>query len=61
VRWGSDGNAQIIGVVPDNKLFLNLEILPGVGAESAQKTLDPTSVPSDLLTERAKRGESSPP
>jgi hypothetical protein len=29
-----------------------------VGSESARKMLDPTSVPSDLLIERAKRGRS---
>ena len=30
--------------------------LPVTGAESVRKLLDPTSVPSDLLIERARRG-----
>jgi carboxymethylenebutenolidase len=38
--------------------LLDPDVLPVVGSESARKMLDPTSVPSDLLIERAKRGES---
>jgi carboxymethylenebutenolidase len=34
--------------------LLDPKVLPVVGSESAQKMLDPTSVPSDLLIERAK-------
>ncbi len=34
------------------------DVLPVVGSESAKKMLDPTSVPSDLLIERANRGRS---
>jgi carboxymethylenebutenolidase len=37
---------------------LDPDVLPVVGSESARKMLDPTSVPSDLLIERAKRGRS---
>ena len=35
--------------------LLDPESLPVVGSESARKMLDPTSVPSDLLIERARR------
>jgi carboxymethylenebutenolidase len=34
--------------------LLDPNVLPVVGSESAQKMLDPSSVPSDLLIERAK-------
>jgi carboxymethylenebutenolidase len=36
--------------------LLDANTLPVVGSESARKMLDPTSVPSELLIERAKRG-----
>jgi len=36
--------------------LLDPNSLPVVGSESARKMLDPTSVPSDLLIERARRG-----
>jgi carboxymethylenebutenolidase len=36
--------------------LLDPDSLPVVGLESARKMLDPTSVPSDLLIERARRG-----
>jgi carboxymethylenebutenolidase len=36
---------------------LDPDVLPVVGSESAQKMLDPSSVSSDLLIERAKRGK----
>ncbi len=36
--------------------LLDPQTLPMVGAESAQKMMDPTSVPSELLIERARRG-----
>ena len=35
--------------------LLDPESLPVVGSESARKMLDPISVPSDLLIERARR------
>ncbi len=35
--------------------LLNPNVLPVVGSESAQKMVDPTSVPSELLIERAKK------
>jgi carboxymethylenebutenolidase len=35
--------------------LLDPDTLPVTGVESAKKLLDPTSVPSDLLIERAKR------
>jgi carboxymethylenebutenolidase len=38
--------------------MLDPDVLPVVGSESARKMLDPTSVLSDLLIERAKRGRS---
>ena len=38
--------------------LLDPDVLPVVGSESAKKMLDPTSVPSDLLIERANRGRS---
>ena len=34
--------------------LLDPNVLPVVGSESAKKMLDPSSVPSDLLIERAK-------
>ena len=34
------------------------DTLPVAGPESARKLLDPTSVPSELLIERTKRGRS---
>jgi len=37
--------------------LLDANTLPVVGSESARKMLDPTSVPSELLIERAKRGK----
>jgi carboxymethylenebutenolidase len=37
--------------------LLDANTLPVVGLESARKMLDPTSVPSELLIERAKRGK----
>jgi carboxymethylenebutenolidase len=37
--------------------LLDPDVLPVVGSESAQKMLDPSSVSSDLLIERAKRGK----
>jgi carboxymethylenebutenolidase len=37
--------------------LLDPNLLPVVGPESAQKMLDPTSVPSDLLIERAAKGD----
>ena len=36
--------------------LLDPNVLPVVGSESAQKMLDPSSVPSDLLIERARGG-----
>ena len=36
--------------------LLDPNVLPVVGSESAQKMLDPTSVPSELLIERARGG-----
>ncbi len=38
--------------------LLNPDTLPVAGSESARKMLDPSSVPSELLIERAKRGKS---
>ncbi len=37
--------------------LLDANTLPVVGSESARKMLDPTSVSSELLIERAKRGK----
>jgi carboxymethylenebutenolidase len=39
--------------------LLDPDTLPVAGSESARKMLDPTSVPSELLIERAKRAGKS--
>jgi hypothetical protein len=36
--------------------LLEANTLPVMGSESVRKMLDPTSVPSELLIERARRG-----
>ncbi len=38
--------------------LLDPDTLPVAGSENARKMLDPSSVPSGLLIERAKRGKS---
>jgi carboxymethylenebutenolidase len=49
IYWDQASVLVQVGLLEPNSL-------PVVGSESARKMLDPTSVPSDLLIERARRG-----
>jgi carboxymethylenebutenolidase len=48
IYWDQASVLVQVGLLEPNSL-------PVVGSESARKMLDPTSVPSDLLIERARR------
>ncbi len=53
--FGVNGGRRVVAIDCAAEQTVLCDV-PVAGAESVRKLLDPTSVPSDLLIERARRG-----